>query len=82
MSETTYHKDKVYLPRDIQEKLGLEEGDRIHIEVVGSGEARLSVIRSAQASIRILEKLEDPPDLGKVDGELSRREIYENFTGY
>jgi bifunctional DNA-binding transcriptional regulator/antitoxin component of YhaV-PrlF toxin-antitoxin module len=82
LSETTYHRDKVYLPRDIQEKLGLKEGDRIHIEVVGSGEARLSVIRSAQASIRLLEKLENPPDLGKVGGEFSRMEIYENLTGY
>ncbi|MBD3207747.1 hypothetical protein GF319_15565 [Candidatus Bathyarchaeota archaeon] len=52
------------------------------IEVVGSGEARLSVIRSAQASIRLLEKLENPPDLGKVGGEFSRMEIYENLTGY
>jgi hypothetical protein len=40
------------------------------------------VIRSAQASIRLLEKLENPPDLGKVEGELSRMEIYENLTGY
>lgn len=82
MVETTYHKDKVYVPRDVQEKLGLKEGDRIHIEVVDSGEARLRVVGSAEASKRILERLKDPPKLGRVLGGLTRRDIYEDNAGH
>jgi bifunctional DNA-binding transcriptional regulator/antitoxin component of YhaV-PrlF toxin-antitoxin module len=80
--ETTYHKEKMYLPREVQEKLGLEEGDRIHIDVIGNGEARLSVVRSVEASKRILERLENPPDLGGISGRLSRGEIYEDIAGH
>lgn len=82
MAETTYHKDKMYLPREIQEKLRLEEGDRIHIEVVDRGEARLRVIRSAEASKRILNRLGNPPDLGRLLTGLTRREIYEDTAGH
>jgi len=82
VAETTYHKDKVYVPRDVQEKLGLKEGDRIHIEVVDRGEARLRVVRSTEASKRILERLKDPPKLGRVLGGLTRRDIYEDIAGH
>jgi bifunctional DNA-binding transcriptional regulator/antitoxin component of YhaV-PrlF toxin-antitoxin module len=82
MAETTYHREKMYLPREIQEKMGLEDGDRIHIEVVDRGEARIRVVRRIDASKRIMELLEDPPDLGKVLSGLSRREIYGDIAGH
>jgi AbrB family looped-hinge helix DNA binding protein len=37
MAETTYYEDKVYLPKEIREKLGLVAGDVLHIEVVEKG---------------------------------------------
>ena len=37
MVETTYYEDKVYLPRQVREKLGLVDGDVLHIEVVEKG---------------------------------------------
>jgi len=80
MAETTYHEDKVYLPKEVREKLGLIDGDVLHIEVVSRGVARLSVIRSRHAAERVLEKLDKPPNLGRLKGRLSREEIYEDIT--
>ena len=45
LTETTYYKDKVYLPREVREELGLVEGDVLHIEVVEKGVAKLSIAR-------------------------------------
>jgi bifunctional DNA-binding transcriptional regulator/antitoxin component of YhaV-PrlF toxin-antitoxin module len=55
MVETTYYKDKVYLPRQVREKLGLVDGDVLHIEVVEGGVAKLSVVRRCGAAKRHLK---------------------------
>jgi bifunctional DNA-binding transcriptional regulator/antitoxin component of YhaV-PrlF toxin-antitoxin module len=79
MAETTYYKDKVYLPLEIREKLGLVEGDVLRIEVVEKGVAKLSVVRGCSATKKAIAKLDDPPSLGKVE-KLSREEVYEDIT--
>jgi bifunctional DNA-binding transcriptional regulator/antitoxin component of YhaV-PrlF toxin-antitoxin module len=80
MAETTYYEDKVYLPREVREKLGLVDGDVLRIEVIERGVATLSVVRSCSAAKRALEKLDNPPDLGAEKGKFSRAEIYEDIT--
>jgi len=35
---------------------------------------------NVDAKARILERLKNPPDLGKIKGKLSREEIYEDIT--
>lgn len=80
LAETTYYKNKVYLPREVQEKLGLVDGDRLYIEVLDRGVARLVVVRRSDMSKRILERLDNPPNLGKLRGRITREEIYENIT--
>jgi bifunctional DNA-binding transcriptional regulator/antitoxin component of YhaV-PrlF toxin-antitoxin module len=80
VTETTYYEDKVYLPRRVREKMGLVDGDVLHIEVIEKGVAKLSVVRRCGAAKRALEKLDNPPNLGSTKGKLSREEIYENIT--
>lgn len=80
LAETTYYKDKVYLPREVQEKLGLVDGDRLYIEVLGRGVARLVVVRGSDAGKRVLERLDNPPNLGKLGERITREEIYEDIT--
>jgi len=80
MVETTYHKDKLYLPKEVRETLGLTEGDRLRIEVINEREARIVIVRSADATKRILGRLDNPPDLGRIKGKLTRREIYEDHS--
>jgi bifunctional DNA-binding transcriptional regulator/antitoxin component of YhaV-PrlF toxin-antitoxin module len=79
MVETTYYEDKVYLPREIREKLGLVEGDVLRIEVVKKGVAKLSAVRGCSATKKAIAKLNDPPNLGKMK-KLSREEVYEDIT--
>ena len=79
MVETTYYEDKVYLPREIRDKLGIVEGDVLHIEIIEKGVAKLSVVRGCSATKKAIAKLDDPPNLGKVE-KLSREELYEDIT--
>ena len=80
MTETTYHKGKVYLPKEVRVKLGVVDGDVLHIEVLSRGVAKLTVVCGQHASDKVLERLEKPPDLGRLRGKLSREEIYEDIT--
>jgi bifunctional DNA-binding transcriptional regulator/antitoxin component of YhaV-PrlF toxin-antitoxin module len=79
VAETTYHKNKVYLPREIQESLGLVDGDRLYIEVLDKGVARLILIRGGEAGKRVLERIDNPPNLGRLMGRITREEIYEDI---
>jgi hypothetical protein len=54
--KTTYYEDKLHLPRQVKEKLGLVDGDVLRIEVVDKDTARLSLAHRCRASKRILEK--------------------------
>ncbi|MDR1992801.1 MAG: hypothetical protein LBQ98_04785 [Nitrososphaerota archaeon] len=80
MTEATYHENKLYLPKKVRETLRLVDGDVLHIEVVEKGTAKLYVVRRNNATKSILEKLDNPPDMGKINGKLSRDEIYEDIT--
>jgi len=80
MAKTTYYRDKVYLPREVQEELGLVDGDELEVKVVGRGEVRLIVVRGSDAGKRVLERLNNPPNLGRLKGKLTREEIYEDIT--
>ena len=81
MSETTtYYEDKVYLPKGVREKLGLIDGDVLHIEVVEKGVAKLSVVRRCRKATLAREMLKNPPNLGRIKGRLLGEEIYEDIT--
>jgi bifunctional DNA-binding transcriptional regulator/antitoxin component of YhaV-PrlF toxin-antitoxin module len=66
------------VPREIKEKMGLTDGDKLQIEVVGKDEARISVVRRKGATERLIEWLDDPPIRGMLKGTLRRRDIYED----
>ncbi|MEM2897493.1 MAG: hypothetical protein QW265_00535 [Candidatus Bathyarchaeia archaeon] len=80
MVETSYYKDKVYVPREVQEKLGLADGDILRIEVIGRDMVKLTVVRGGDVAERILKRLNDPPDIGRLKGKLRREELYEDIT--
>ena len=56
MAETTYHKDKLYVPKEVREKLGLTDGDKMEIEVTGQGEARMRVMRRISRKSPIVKR--------------------------
>lgn len=77
---TTYYKDKIYLPREVEEELGLVDGDRLYIEFLDEGVARLVVVRKNDVAERILDRLNNPPNLGEMMGQIRREEIYEDIA--
>jgi len=80
MAETTYYKNKVYIPREIRESLGLVDGDKLYIKVLDRGVAQLILMRGGEAGKRVLERISNPPNLGRLKGRITRREIYEDIT--
>jgi len=77
---TTYYKDKIYLPREVEEELGLVDDDRLYIEFLDEGVARLVVVRKNDVAERILDRLNNPPNLGEMMGQIRREEIYEDIA--
>ncbi len=80
MHETRYHNDKIYIPREVKEKMGLRNGDRLTIEITEKDEALIKVVERDEATQMLLDILEKPPSMGQVIGKLTRREIYEDIA--
>ncbi len=78
MTKTRYHNEKIYIPRDIRERLRLVDGDIVKFEIGENGEVQLVIIRASEANKRILRRLSNPPDLGCIIGHLRRIDIYED----
>ena len=55
LTKTTYYKDKVYIPREVQEKLGLVDGNVLHVEVIEKGVARLNVAHGCRTAKKLLK---------------------------
>ncbi len=81
MAETTYYKDKAYLPKEIREKLRQADGDVFHIEAIEKGTAELSEVRRCAQLNELLENRDNSPGRGAIKGKLPRQEIYEDDTG-
>ena len=76
MSETTYHKRKIYVPAEVRERIGLEEGDKLSVAILDRKSFKVELKRK-NADEQILEALEHPSEIGVPRG-LTRREIYED----
>ena len=75
--ETTYYKDKLYVPKEIRERMRLMDGDRLLIDVISKDEARIRIMIRMGATKRLIEWLEHPPIKGKVEGTLRRKDFYD-----
>lgn len=73
-TKAKYHSTKIYIPRDVREMLGLEEGDEIEFSIVDEHEARI-LVKKVDADQKLLELLKRPRVLG-IKGKLTREEIY------
>ena len=76
MADTTYHKRKVYVPAEVREKIGLEEGDKLSVVILDRKSFKVELKRK-NADEQILEALAHPSEIGVPRG-LARREIYED----
>lgn len=69
-----FHSDKIYVPKDVRDILGLEEGAEVEFIVAERGEVVMKVLKT-DADRKLLEMLARPRNLG-VKGRLTREEIY------
>lgn len=77
MVTTTYHKGKIYVPKEIRTQLKLRDGNKMEVEAVGESELQVRVRRYKSAREALLDLLNNPFDLGKIRST-RRREIYED----
>ena len=76
MVETTYHKKKIYVPAEVEKKIGLREGDRLALAVLDKKSFRVELKRKT-AEEQIVDALTNAREIGVPKG-LTRREIYED----
>ena len=77
MVETTYHKKKIYVPAEVEKKIGLREGDRLTVAVLDRKSFRVELKRKT-AEEQIVDALTNAREIGVPKG-LTRREIYEDI---
>ena len=77
MVETTYHKKKIYVPSEVEKKIGLREGDRLALAVLDKKSFRVELKRKT-AEEQIVDALTNAREIGVPKG-LTRREIYEGI---
>jgi len=75
--ETTYHKKKIYVPAEVEKKIGLREGDRLALAVLDKKSFRVELKRKT-AEEQIVDALTNAREIGVPKG-LTRREIYEDI---
>jgi AbrB family looped-hinge helix DNA binding protein len=77
MTEATYHENKLYIPAEIREKLGLRAGEKLKVTIMDRRSFKVELQRKLPEE-ELTEALENPLKIG-VPEELTRREIYEDI---
>lgn len=67
MTETTYHKKKIYVPAEVRERLGLRNGDRLSVVSLDRKGFRVELKRKTVEE-RILDALESSREVGVPQG--------------
>ena len=63
LTETTYHKKKIYVPAEVRERLGLRNGDRLNVVSLDRKGFRVELKRKTVEK-RILDALANCREVG------------------
>ncbi len=72
----TYHKRKLYVPKIVEEKLGLVDGDKAEIRIVDGKSFTVSIKRKSSPEDRLIERILKSPFTSKMKGKTLKREDY------
>ncbi|MFI5421221.1 MAG: hypothetical protein ACHQ1H_09675 [Nitrososphaerales archaeon] len=75
-SIATYHKRKLYVPKDVEEKLGLVDGDRAEIQVIDEKSFTVFLKRKSSPEDRMVERILHNPFTSTIKGKRFKREDY------
>ncbi len=75
-SKANYHKQKLHAPKDVEEKLGLVEGDKPEIRIVDEKSFTVSLRCKSSPEDRMIERIDQRPFISKMKAKTLKREDY------
>ncbi len=87
MATVTYYKRKLYIPKEVEEKLELENGDKAEIQILDEKSFNVSIRRKAAGKMsavekRIINRIIEKPFSAKLRmKQLKRKDFYDEDKG-
>ena len=78
MANGSYHGRKLYIPKEIQERLGLTDGDETEIRVLDDRSFTVTVKRTSAPEERIVQRVLERPFSFAVKTPIKREDYYED----
>jgi bifunctional DNA-binding transcriptional regulator/antitoxin component of YhaV-PrlF toxin-antitoxin module len=78
MANGTYHRRKLYIPKEIQDRLGLADGDETEIRVVDDRSFTVPVKHAYDSEERIAQRTLERPFSFTLKTPAKREDFYEN----
>jgi len=78
MANGTYHRRKLYIPKEVEERLGLNDGDEAEIRILDDRSFTVTVKRTSAPEERIAQRVLERPFSFAVKVPIKREVYYEN----
>lgn len=78
MATATYHKRKLYVPKEVERKLGLADGDQAEIRIIDDRSFTVTVRRKSSPEERIARRTIERPFTLTLKRSLKREDYYED----
>lgn len=78
MANGTYHRRKLYIPKEVQERLGLTDGDEAEIHVLDDRSFTVTVKRTSAPEERIAQRILERPFSFAEKTPIKREDYYED----
>lgn len=80
MAKATYHRRKLYVPKEVEERLGLADGDQAEIRVLDDRSFSVMLKRKTSPEERIARRALEHPLTFQVKSRLKRKDYYEDHS--
>lgn len=80
MANGTYNGRKLYIPKEVQERLGLTDGDQADIRVLDDRSFTVTVKRTSVPEERIAQRILERPFSFAVKTPIKREDYYEGHS--
>ena len=80
MANGTYHRRKLYIPKEVQERVGLADGDETEIRVLDDRSFTVTVKRTSAPEERIAQRILERPFSFTVKTPIKREDYYEDHS--
>ncbi len=75
MPVASYHKRKLYVPREVEEKLGLADGDQAEIRIMDEKSFTVTVRKKSSPEERIVRRTVERPFTFTLKTSLKREDL-------